>query len=249
MLSPVKSDCYASSSRYPHPAGVKEGVGALLWTCWRGLLIQMVDGRLRHLSGGAEHRTRNLPRQPVAMGVLGYREAASCGTGTAASGPGGANCRSLCNTGLSPVAAVASAAFWTALWGPVGLGSRDAMDICLVVPGRHVERLEFLDVMLGDRPALAPAETFYQRMLAGDPAEAVDKAEESLKERALSTYDDDVALPGLKLARDDVARGALDRLQTERIKAAVIEVVDDLADLMLLAIISSAGAPPRAPAP
>jgi hypothetical protein len=67
-------------------------------------------------------------------------------------------------------------------------------------------------------------------MLAGDPAEAVDKAEEFLKEQTLSTYYDEVALPGLKLAQNDVARGALDGLQTERIKAAVIEVVEDLAD-------------------
>jgi hypothetical protein len=102
--------------------------------------------------------------------------------------------------------------------------------VCLVVLGRHVERFEFLDVMLGDRPALSPSELFYQRMLAGDPAEAVDKAEEFLKERPLSSYYDDVALPGLRLAQNDVARGALDRAQTEAIKASVAEVVDDLID-------------------
>ncbi len=93
-----------------------------------------------------------------------------------------------------------------------------------------VERLEFLDVMFGDRPALSPPEIFYQRMLAEDPAEAVDKAEEFLKERPLSTYYDEVALPGLKLAQNDVTRGALDRVQAEKIKAAVLEVVDDLAE-------------------
>jgi predicted PurR-regulated permease PerM len=134
------------------------------------------------------------------------------------------------STGLSPVAVVASATFWTALWGPVGLVLATPLTICLVVLGRHVERLEFLDVMLGDRPALSPPEIFYQRMLAGDPAEAVDKAEEFLKERPLSTYYDEVALPGLKLAQNDVARGALDRVQTEKIKAAVLEVVDDLVE-------------------
>jgi hypothetical protein len=133
-------------------------------------------------------------------------------------------------TGLSPVAVVASATFWTTLWGPVGLVLATPLTICLVVLGRHVERLEFLDVMLGDRPALSPPEIFYQRMLAGDPAEAVDKAEEFHKERPLSTYYDEVALPGLKLAQNDVARGALDRVQTERIKAAVLEVVDDLVE-------------------
>ncbi|MGA7490069.1 MAG: AI-2E family transporter [Xanthobacteraceae bacterium] len=134
------------------------------------------------------------------------------------------------STGLSPVAVVASATFWTALWGPVGLVLATPLTICLVVLGRHVERLEFLDVMFGDRPALSPPEIFYQRMLAGDPADAVDKAEEFLKERPLSTYYDEVALPGLKLAQNDVARGTLDPVQAGKIKAAVLEVVDDLID-------------------
>jgi predicted PurR-regulated permease PerM len=134
------------------------------------------------------------------------------------------------STGLSPVAVVASATFWTALWGPVGLVLATPLTVCLVVLGRHVERFEFLDVMLGDRPALSPSELFYQRMLAGDPAEAVDKAEEFLKERPLSSYYDDVALPGLRLAQSDVARRVLDRPQTEAIKASVAELVDDLSD-------------------
>jgi predicted PurR-regulated permease PerM len=125
------------------------------------------------------------------------------------------------NTGLSPVAVVTSATFWTALWGPVGLVLATPLTICLVVLGRHVEHLKFLEVMFGDRPALAPPEMFYQRMLAEDPAEAVDKAEEFLKEQSLPTYYDEVALPGLKLAQNDVVRGALDRPQTEKIKAAV----------------------------
>jgi hypothetical protein len=68
-------------------------------------------------------------------------------------------------TGLSPVAVVASATFWTVLWGPVGLVLATPLTICLVVLGRHVERLEFLDVMFGDRPALSSSELFYQRML------------------------------------------------------------------------------------
>ena len=60
------------------------------------------------------------------------------------------------STGLSPVAVVASAAFWTALWGPIGLVLAAPLTVCLVVLGRHVERLEFLDIMFGDRPALSP---------------------------------------------------------------------------------------------
>jgi predicted PurR-regulated permease PerM len=134
------------------------------------------------------------------------------------------------SSGLSPVAVVVAATFWTALWGPIGLVLATPLTICLVVLGRHVERLAFLDVMFGDRPALSPSEIFYQRMLANDPAEAADKAEEFLKEKSLSAYYDDVALKGLKLAQDDIARASLDAVRIEKIKKAVSELVDDLDD-------------------
>jgi hypothetical protein len=84
--------------------------------------------------------------------------------------------------------------------------------------------------MFGDRPALSPPEIFYQRMLAADPAEAVDQAEEFLKEKPLSAYYDEVALKGLKLGQNDVARGSLDQSRMEKIKAAVSELLDDLAE-------------------
>lgn len=134
------------------------------------------------------------------------------------------------STGLSPVAVVASATFWTALWGPIGLVLATPLTVCLVVLGRHVERLEFLDVMFGDRPALSPPEIFYQRMLAGDPTEAAEKAEEFLKERSLSSYYDEVALKGLQLAQADAERGVLDGERTIKIKDAVSEFVNNLSD-------------------
>lgn len=134
------------------------------------------------------------------------------------------------STGLSPVAVVASATFWTALWGPIGLVLATPLTVCLVVLGRHVERLEFLDVMFGDRPALSPPEIFYQRMLAGDPTEAAEKAEQFLKERSLSSYYDEVALRGLHLAQADAERGALDPERARKIRDAVSEFVNDLSE-------------------
>ncbi|MFB6419749.1 AI-2E family transporter [Bradyrhizobium tunisiense] len=134
------------------------------------------------------------------------------------------------STGLSPVAVVASATFWTALWGPIGLVLATPLTICLVVLGRHVERLEFLDVMFGDRPALSPPEIFYQRMLAGDPTEAAEKAEEFLKERSLASYYDEVALKGLQMAQADAERNALDQERLTKIRDAVSEFAADLAE-------------------
>ncbi len=134
------------------------------------------------------------------------------------------------STGLSPLAVVVSATFWTALWGPIGLILATPLTICLVVMGRHVESLRFLDVMFGNRPALSPPEIFYQRMLAGDPAEALDKAEEFLKERPLSAYYDEVALKGLKLAQNDIDRNALDATHIEKINLAFTELLQEFDD-------------------
>lgn len=133
------------------------------------------------------------------------------------------------STGLSPFAVIVAAIFWTWLWGPIGLVLSTPITLCLVVLGRHVERLEFLDVLFGDRPALSPAESFYQRMLAGDPDEALQYAEELLKARSLSSYYDEVALKGLQLAASDLHRGVLQPAQAEQVKKAALELARDLA--------------------
>ncbi len=132
------------------------------------------------------------------------------------------------STGLSPFAVVVAATFWTWLWGPIGLILSTPLTLCLVVMGRHVKRLEFLDVMLGDRPALTPVESFYQRMLAGDPDEAQDQAEILLKDRSLSSYYDDVALKGLQLAANDLTRGVLSERQMEQVKEVIKQLTTDL---------------------
>jgi predicted PurR-regulated permease PerM len=152
------------------------------------------------------------------------------------------------STGLSAVAVVVSAAFWTWLWGPIGLLLSTPLTLCLVVLGRYVERLEFLDIMLGNQPALTPQENFYQRMLANDPDEAARQAEEFLKDRPLADYYDEVAIGGLALAQLDVNRGVLEHERRVRIKEAVLGVLDDLSDHDHPASRNEkpeAGAPPR----
>jgi hypothetical protein len=133
------------------------------------------------------------------------------------------------STGLSPLAVVVAAIFWSWLWGPIGLILSMPLTLCLVVLGRYVERLEFLAVLLGDRPALTPVESFYQRILAGDADEAQDYAELLLKDRSLSSYYDEVALKGLQLAAVDAQRGVLHKEQLERVKNTIKELVSELA--------------------
>jgi predicted PurR-regulated permease PerM len=134
------------------------------------------------------------------------------------------------STGMSPVAVVLSASFWTVLWGPIGLVLATPLTACLVVLGRHVEGLAFINILFGDEPALEPWELFYQRMLAGDASEAVEQAEEVLEERRLLTYYQNIALEGLKLAQIDLAAGKLTGERIETIREGVEELVEDLAE-------------------
>jgi hypothetical protein len=132
------------------------------------------------------------------------------------------------SSGLSPVAVVVSATFWTWLWGPIGLILATPLTMCLVVLGRHVERLKFLEVLLGDRPALSPSESAYQRMLAGDPIEATEQAQSFLKDRTLTEYYEQILMGALRLAWADSQRGRLEQQETQRIRNTVSEIVEDL---------------------
>jgi predicted PurR-regulated permease PerM len=129
------------------------------------------------------------------------------------------------STGLSPVAVVVAALFWTWLWGPVGLILSMPLTLMLVVLGRHVPVFGIFDVLLGDRPALSPAEAFYQRILAGHPDEAIDDAEDLLTEMPLASYFDDVVLPGLRLAIADLDRGAVSRASLKTACEAAMTIV------------------------
>ncbi|WP_213776112.1 AI-2E family transporter [Caballeronia sp. dw_276] len=135
------------------------------------------------------------------------------------------------STGLSPFAVIVAAVFWSWIWGPIGLVLSTPLTLCLVILGRHVDRLEFLDVLFGDRPALTPAENFYQRLLANDPDEALVQAESLLKERSLSAYYDEVALEGLRIAHQDVLRGVVTADQLKRINESAMDIIEGLEEV------------------
>jgi len=134
------------------------------------------------------------------------------------------------HTGLSAVAVVISTLFWALLWGPIGLLLATPLTVGLVVLGRHIEALEFIEVLLGDEPALEAEERFYQRVLAGDATEAADQAEEQLKGQSLSAYYDSVPMKALALAQTDAAHGKLPADKQLAIRDTIGEIVDDLAD-------------------
>lgn len=134
------------------------------------------------------------------------------------------------STGLSSITILVAAIFWTWLWGPVGLLLSTPLTVCLVVLGRHIPQFAFLDVLLGSEPVLAPAEGLYQRLFAGDPDEATERAEDFLQTNPILTYYEKVAMPALAMFEKDRARGVLSDMRRERVASAALIVVDNLSE-------------------
>lgn len=134
------------------------------------------------------------------------------------------------STGLSPLAVVMAAIFWTAIWGPVGLVLSTPLTIMLLVIGKNIESLRFLHVLLGNEAVLSPPVVFYQRMLARDSIEAVEQAESNEAEGSRLAFLRDVAVPGLMLALEDERRGVLTREQAALITETFSETLDEVFD-------------------
>ena len=132
------------------------------------------------------------------------------------------------STGISTMGILVSAVFWTWLWGPIGLVMSTPLTVCLTVMGRYVPQLSFLNTLLSDEEVLPPEARFYQRLLALDPEEAADIAEEYLKENSLESLYDKVLLPALSLAEQDRHQGDLDETKERFILNAMRELVDEL---------------------
>jgi predicted PurR-regulated permease PerM len=135
------------------------------------------------------------------------------------------------SAGLSPVSVIVAATFWTFMWGPIGLLLATPLTVGLVVLGRHVPRLEFLDVMLGDRPPLRPEESFYQRALEGDADALVAQARTALRGGgSLVAWHDEVALRGLSLAEADWSREVLEPERLAVVRQQVETLLDELSE-------------------
>jgi predicted PurR-regulated permease PerM len=133
------------------------------------------------------------------------------------------------STGISPIAILVAAVFWTWLWGPVGLLLSTPLTVCLAVIGRHVPRLEFLSVMLSDEQVLSADTRLYQRLLAMDLDEATEVAEEFLKGKSLEEFYDKVVVPALSLAEEDRHRNKLDDARQHFIFENARLLVEDIA--------------------
>jgi predicted PurR-regulated permease PerM len=132
------------------------------------------------------------------------------------------------STGVSPIAILLSAMFWAALWGPVGLILATPMTVCLVVIGRHLPQLQFLETLLGSEPVLSPTERLYNRLLKGDTEGAIELADEEVEDEGRETFLTDTLLPALRLAERERADDPQTLQQRRRFIESFEALVDDV---------------------
>jgi predicted PurR-regulated permease PerM len=134
------------------------------------------------------------------------------------------------HVGLSPLAILVAAIFWTLIWGFAGLVLSTPITVCLVVMGRYLPGLNFLNILLGDEQTLAPDVEYYQRLLATDQDEARRILERCRKSVPLEQLYSTVVIPALSLAEHDRHRNELDQPTQNYVYQSTREIVEEMGE-------------------
>ncbi len=134
------------------------------------------------------------------------------------------------HVGISSLALLVTAVFWAVLWGPAGLILSTPLTVCVVVLGRYVPQLSFLNILLGDEPVLAPEAKIYQRLLAMDKQEAHSIVDQFLKGKSLDELYDSVLIPAFSMAEQDRHKGAIDSVREEFLFLSVNEMIAEFSE-------------------
>jgi predicted PurR-regulated permease PerM len=134
------------------------------------------------------------------------------------------------HAGITPFAILVAAVFWATLWGPVGLVLSVPLTLCLILVGRYVPQMSFLEVLLGDAPPLRPEENYYQRLLATDQDEATELAHSYLEGKSLQNVYESLLVPALRLAEEDRHTGVIDDRVADFVAQSTRELIEDLAE-------------------
>jgi predicted PurR-regulated permease PerM len=152
------------------------------------------------------------------------------------------------SAGVSPLALLITLAFWTWLWGPIGLVVGTPLTVCLLTLGRHIPGLEFLVVLFGDEPVVSPDVALYQRLLKADEDEAQRVLTEYVKTHDADAVYDEVLMPALCRMRADAVRGAITPEEARGITRGIDQILDEL-DVSALPAAAARDADAAAPSP
>lgn len=132
------------------------------------------------------------------------------------------------STGISNLALLIAAVFWTWLWGPAGLVLSTPLTVCLLVLGNYVPGMGFLSMLLGSEPVLDPPAQFYQRMLSMESEDMFDLAARYVEEHSVEEFYSQVFVPALLLSEEDRHSGGLPEVRQRFIFQSGRELIEEL---------------------
>jgi predicted PurR-regulated permease PerM len=132
------------------------------------------------------------------------------------------------SAGVSEVGLLIAVAFWTWLWGPIGLVLSTPLTVCVVVISKYMPQLDFIGVLMSDEPVIEPSISYYQRLLAMDQDEAAEIVEEHLKSHSKEQIFDDLLIPALNYLKRDFALGKMAENEQQFVLQATRQIVEDL---------------------
>ena len=132
------------------------------------------------------------------------------------------------STGISNLALLVAAVFWTWLWGPAGLVLSTPLTVCLLVLGNYVPGMNILSMLLGSEPVLEPPAQLYQRMLSMESEDMLDLAVKHIEEHSLQDFYEEVFVPALLLSEQDRHSGSLTEVRQRFIFQSSRELIDEI---------------------
>jgi predicted PurR-regulated permease PerM len=132
------------------------------------------------------------------------------------------------SAGVSEVGLLIAVAFWTWLWGPIGLVLSTPLTVCVVVISKYMPQLDFIGILMSDEPVIEPSISYYQRLLAMDQDEAAEIVEEHLATHPKEQIFDDLLIPTLNYAKRDFAFDRMAESEQQFVLQATRQIVEDL---------------------
>jgi predicted PurR-regulated permease PerM len=133
------------------------------------------------------------------------------------------------SAGMSPLAVIVSAMFWTWLWGPIGLLLSTPLTASLVALGRYFPAFHVFSVLLASEPP-TPLETKLIRFLTENRlSEAKALIHDQAGTELTVTIAEELLVPAIRAIENELFPGATAHQTKSRIYGQMRELIEELA--------------------
>jgi predicted PurR-regulated permease PerM len=131
------------------------------------------------------------------------------------------------STGISPLAVIISALFWTWLWGPIGLLVATPLAACLVVLGRYFSAFHFCSVLLAADPPTSSETKLLRLLTENRSTEAKGLIHEQDGQQLSAKLAEELLVPAIRAIENDFLAGTANQTKSQ-IYRQLRELIEEL---------------------